>query len=244
MSEIPMPILAFDLSTPRGVVALATPRGSQHLYNLEISQHLSWLMPAAHRLLTEAELVPGDLAAIAVGRGPGSFTGIRTAVMTAKTMAHLLRVPLAAPNALETYAAAVKEEARPVCACIDARRGEVYYGLYLIQGGLPRLRGEMKVAPPAEMAREIQALSREQEQPVNLLGTGVDAYRDLLVGELAGAARILNAPYPAGPDLLEMARVALAVHTEDPLELAPFYLRLPDAWTGPLGCAGGGDAGG
>ncbi|HEU4903507.1 MAG TPA: tRNA (adenosine(37)-N6)-threonylcarbamoyltransferase complex dimerization subunit type 1 TsaB [Flavisolibacter sp.] len=91
----------------------------------------SWLHPAVQNLLQENNLQPGDLDAIAVSAGPGSYTGLRVGMAAAKGLCYALAIPLISINTLQMMAAAVKEPpADLLCPMIDARRMEVFTALF------------------------------------------------------------------------------------------------------------------
>ncbi|MHB8780390.1 MAG: tRNA (adenosine(37)-N6)-threonylcarbamoyltransferase complex dimerization subunit type 1 TsaB [Candidatus Geothermincolia bacterium] len=231
-------LLAFDLSTPRAVVALGTEDNCDCRYHEDVTEHLSWLTAVAHAMLVENGMSVSELAGIIVGRGPGSFTGIRTAVMAAKTMAWSLGIPLAAPLTLDVVAAAARDGL--VCATLDARRRELYYRLYDVRQGTPRPLIEPAVASPGAVADAVRALSPGSGE-VQVLGNGTAAYPEHFARE--PGAGIPAALYPSGEDLLRAGRTLLdSGGAEDPLRLIPFYLRPPDVGAAPA-CAGGGDLG-
>ncbi len=236
--QAPLPVLGFDLSTPRAVVALAFPDGPVRAsFNEEMTEHLAWLMPAVHILLAEAGLRTADLGAIAVGRGPGSFTGVRTAVVTAKSMAHVLGISLVAPSSLDLLAASITTEGDAVCACLDARRGELYYAFYVIEEGEPRLDGERMVGPPSRMIEDCRTFLDTGSRRLSLAGNGITAYEKILREELAGRVLFARELYPGGEEIIAVAhRMLERYETVSPLSLTPFYLRLPDSGPG----AGGG----
>lgn len=225
------PILGFDLSTPRAVAAVSLPDGAvRALVNDEMTEHLAWLMPAVHLLLSEAGLRPADLGAIAVGCGPGSFTGVRTAVVTAKAMAHVLGTDLVAPSSLDLVAGSITTEGDAVCACLDARRHELYYAFYVIEQGEPRLQGERRVGPPARLIEDCRAFRDSSHCRINLAGNGLEAYGELLENELVETATLTPVLYPGGEELMRAAeRMLERGETVAALSLAPLYLRLPDS---------------
>ncbi len=236
--EVNGAVLGFDLSTPRAVAALALPDGSlRSLTSERMTEHLSWLMPAIHLLLAEAGLRASDLEALAVGKGPGSFTGVRTAVVTAKTMGHVLSIPLVAPASLDVLAASIDTEGDAVCACLDARRGELYYAFYVIEDGEPQLAGGHRVGAPERVAEDCRAFRISTGRRLSLAGNGLEAYRETLETALADIAHFTSVLYPGGEELIGAARRLLARReTEEPLALTPHYLRLPDSGPGAGGC--------
>lgn len=229
-------LLALDLSAPAGVIVLDGP-GGLFGHAVEAGSRVSRLFVAAEALAACARITPQDIALVGVAGGPGSFTGVRVAVMAAKTLACALRVPLVAPGSLETAAAAARGARDAVLAVMDARRGEVYHALYRLDDGDPvALRGPA-VAAPREVLASLEEWMDTAQGSVGILGTGVDAFpgvwpRDLLLEGLAL------------PDAVAMARLCRTRwergETVDPLELMPLYVRHPDARER---FAGGGEAG-
>jgi len=92
--------------------------------------HCEVLVPRIQGVLREAGVGPGDLDAVAVGIGPGWFTGLRVGVVTAKTLARVLGVPLVAFSSLEAVAWPWREDGRVVVPVLDARRREVFWGRF------------------------------------------------------------------------------------------------------------------
>lgn len=124
------PVLALDSSTRGGSVAVAIGGRIAAERVLEPTTGASsLLMPAVDEAVRAAGLTPRDLAAVAVGGGPGSFTGLRIAAATAKAIVRALGIPLFAWSGL-TAAAAVHGGGRPVCALFDARNREVFAGCW------------------------------------------------------------------------------------------------------------------
>lgn len=131
--------LALDTSTAAMTAALAREgRAFAKRDSLSERNHSIRLLPEVESLLAEAGLAPHGLAAIAVGRGPGSYTGIRIGVTVAKMMAWSLQLPLYAVSSLEAlaYGAVLRGTAAAdggpvwIVPLMDARRGKAYTGLY------------------------------------------------------------------------------------------------------------------
>lgn len=125
--------LALDTSTRQGDVAVGRLDGALHLLgheSLEVSAtHSETVLPAIDRLLRGSGLAPGDLDAVVVGAGPGSFTGVRIAAALARGQCFGGRAALYAYSSLAATALAAGVEGR-VCAVLDARRGQVYSAGY------------------------------------------------------------------------------------------------------------------
>ena len=117
------------LSKEGNVLALAESQDQKN--------HSSWLHPAIRQLLAETGYRPGDLRAVAVTAGPGSYTGLRVGMAAAKGFCYALGIPLIAENTLDMMAFAGREqlpEADLLCPMIDARRMEVFAAIYQKDG--------------------------------------------------------------------------------------------------------------
>jgi len=191
-------ILAFDTATDVATVALV--RDGDVLG--ERASRAVRVLKDAEELFLDAGLEANDVEGIVVGTGPGSYTGLRIGLVTARTLAISLCVPVAGVSTLAALAAGTPG-AVPV---IDARRGEVF----TLVGGEP-------VCVPAS---ELQV-----EQGRAYVGDGAARYRD----EIAGAGGIV--PPDDAPEHVPWARHHAALAREfGPGEAAePIYLRVPDA---------------
>lgn len=132
-------ILCIDTSGECGFVALGQQgRLVAVRYSLQQQEHASFLQPAIQMLLEEQSITMNDLAAVAVSNGPGSYTGLRVSLASAKGICFALQIPLLTLSTLEIMAAAMKksikgaDEMKPylLCPMIDARRNEVFMALY------------------------------------------------------------------------------------------------------------------
>lgn len=127
------PILALDSSTSTGSAAVGDADGVMAECVVNVAGGLSSaLLPAVNQVMRAAGLRPADLAGVAVGGGPGSFTGLRVAAATAKGMLQALDLPLFAYSGLLAAAAGAWGARGPVCALFDARRRDVYAACYRI----------------------------------------------------------------------------------------------------------------
>jgi tRNA threonylcarbamoyladenosine biosynthesis protein TsaB len=221
-----MLVLGIESSTAVSSVALGSEEGIVASALLGRGKgHEQFLVPAIKFIFDEAEIPMRQIAGVAVGVGPGLFTGMRVGVATAKTMAQALRVPIIGIPSLDLLAYSVRHTSRLICACVDARRGEVFSAFYRqVPGGVQRL-SEYVAWPPSRLAGEVQARSEE----VLFVGNGALVYRDKLPDSRAEYASYSQA-FPTAGALVELAIPRFVREDTDPLlELEPLYVRKTDA---------------
>src|SRR4051812_32405771 len=193
------------------------------------------LLVAIDRVCRDAAVAPAELHAIAIGAGPGSFTGLRIGMATAKGIAFAARRPLWAVSSLAALAADAAEElagepppvhAGVICAALDARRGELFAGCYRGAAAL----GPERVMPPGELAAWLAQRGPAETgggpaPAVRFAGDAIDAHPALAA--LAGAHPWLAARTPSGR---AVARLALAgARVDVGLGGAPTYIRPSEA---------------
>lgn len=214
-------ILGFDCATPATAVALL-PGGDDEPLRArhepapgERPGHASRLLTLCAELLGRAGLGFSDLERIAVGTGPGTFTGLRIAVATARALAHASRTPLAGVPTLDALAEPVPGPA--VLAILDARRGEAFAAGYL--EGVRTL--------PAT-ALDPDALARlAAREPWLAVGDGALRFRARL--EEAGATVPPDDATHHHLDAAAVCRLGRTIPAGPPEAVLPDYLRLPDA---------------
>ena len=154
-----MKILAFD-TTAKAVTAAICEDGrllSSYFAELPGVHTTETLLPAIELLLNNANLTLDDMELIAVSAGPGSFTGVRIGVATAKGLAFGRGLPCAGVSSLKALASNLLDRDAYVCAAMDARRNQLYYALFKTEGGtLTRL-----CADTADSADAAAALAKE-----------------------------------------------------------------------------------
>jgi len=213
-------LLALDTSSLRAAIAIGTATGAVHGASPDPAQrHGRNLIPAIHDLLSEAGLTPRDLGGIAVGIGPGSYTGLRIGVTAAKTLAYALGTPLVSLDSLEILARNAPEDALRVAVIADAQRGDLYTAEFVRQApAAPLIRSELTGIESQE-----DWLSRLADGTL-VLGPGLDRLRSPLAETCPRADAAAAWPNPAR--LLELAREAWASGRRDtPWFLEPQYLR-------------------
>jgi len=171
-----MRILGIDTSTTTASVAIVGPERTVFKDYVIAERRSSDLLVAIDQLCKDYGVVPTELDAVAVGAGPGSFTGLRIGMATAKGIAFAAGKPLWAVSSLAALAAA--NLAPSVCAVLDARRGEVFAGCY--RGGAAdryphELVGEERLLAPSEL----HAWAESQLVDVLFIGDALDKYPEL-----------------------------------------------------------------
>jgi tRNA threonylcarbamoyl adenosine modification protein YeaZ len=208
-------LLAIDTSTSAITAALHDGAGVLLVASrVDPRGHTEHLAPLVQGLLAEAGGVPGDLTDIAVGTGPGPFTGLRVGLVTALTLGHALGIPVHGVCSLDALAEAADRADGDLLVATDARRKEVYWARYAVGARTP-----LRLCPPA-VARPADLLAGLRSLPT--AGRAPRLYPELF-------------PHPVGPldvDAGVLARVAARrLAAGEPMPVAPLYLRRPDALT-------------
>jgi len=146
-------ILALDTSTDACSVALYLDGEVQEDFRIIPRQHTKQLLPMVSDMLDQAGLKVRDLDAIAFGRGPGSFAGIRIATGVAQGLAFAAELPVIPVSTLAAIAlvAAEKHQVERVVSTLDARMNELYSAAYSIENGLPVLLDRETVSAPQDV---------------------------------------------------------------------------------------------
>lgn len=225
-----MLILGIDTCTARTSVALGTADGVLAAAALARPHtHGSFVIPAVEFCLAQAGVGAGDLHGVAVTLGPGLFTGMRVGIATAQALAHARGLPVVGMASLDLLAFGVRHAHRPVCAVLDAKRKELFWGFYRVTPGGVQRAGEFRVGPADKLAGELEA----QGEAALCVGDGAIAHRALL--EAAGA-EVSTSPVLAYPDAACLVELAvprfLREETQRAEELRPVYLRGADARIG------------
>lgn len=186
-----MKILAIDTSTTSGSIALVES-GKVIVKKDEerVEAHAKWLMGAIEVLFEEAGTTIKDIDIIAIGTGPGSFTGLRIGVSTVKGLSWALGKPTYGVSTLRALAMNVTGPAL-ICPVLDARKKQVYAALYRVNSSsneanddLEEVMGDQAISV-AGLCEEIERRGKG-EAPV-FLGTGLEQYKDSLLSSVEGA---------------------------------------------------------
>ncbi len=226
-----MRILGFDTATPATAVALVDeaagiessrrddpPRGTR-------PTHAIRLMALIAELIDQE---PGGWSAvdrIAVGVGPGTFTGLRIGVATARALGQARDLPLVGVSTLESLALGARRQASgAVAAVIDARRGEAFVAAFLPAAGEVLL--EPRVLAPEALGELVAGAGKS----VLAVGDGAVKFRDVL--ERSGASVPEDDSELHRVSAINHCRLARGRPASPPGEIRPEYLRLPDAEIG------------
>ncbi|MGC9127575.1 MAG: tRNA (adenosine(37)-N6)-threonylcarbamoyltransferase complex dimerization subunit type 1 TsaB [Acidithiobacillus sp.] len=220
--------LALETATEYCSVAVAVGDAVYSRGTLAAHRHSDLLLPMIDAVLAEAGIGAGALDAIACGVGPGGFTAVRIGVSTAQALAQALDLPVYAVSSLQALAAASLD--RGVLAAFDARKGEVYAGVFLRDDtGWPQLQGAERVCPP-------EALHWPPSQPAGHtwrgMGSGWQVYGDVWQGPNLVAVDADR--YPQAREVLSLARGRAEQGDGGlaPWELEPHYIRPSQAELG------------
>jgi tRNA threonylcarbamoyladenosine biosynthesis protein TsaB len=227
-----MKLLAFETATEACSVALWIDGEVRERFDLAPRRHAELALPWADALLAEAGVVRSQLDAVAVGRGPGAFTGVRLAVAIAQGIALALDIPVVPVSTLAVLAMRATPGSQHVLAAIDARMGEIYLGAFAHSAdGLVAAPGEEILMPPQRSidwprVAQCDAVHAAQ-QPWIGVGSGFAASDSALVATLAGALKGCDAS--ALPHASDLARLAAAAcgrgEALSPERVEPAYLR-------------------
>lgn len=220
-----MNILAIDTATNIMGVAVTNKKElvGEMVTNLR-KNHSSRLMPAIHFLLEEVEMEPEELEKIIVSKGPGSYTGVRIGLSTAKAMAWALNIPIVGVSSLEVLAYQGRNSNTLIAPFIDARRKAVFTGLYRFkQGKLINMIKDQYI----KMSDWLQVLAERKEEII-FVSPDIDRFIEDIEKTLGSAAIFPEKSYQLGKpsDLIEAGKHK----TPDELHtLTPKYLRLAEA---------------
>lgn len=229
-----MPILlALDASSSACSVALSIQRGDAEprlvsRFAMTPREHTRRLLPMVDEVLAEAGVSPGELDAVAYGRGPGSFTGLRIAAGAAQGLAYGLECPLLGVSTLEALALAAhrRHGVEYVATALDARMGEIYAGAWRCRNGNVEALLEESVILP-------QRLQLPSAGPDGWygIGSGWTLWESMPAEVQAAVSQRDSDTEPAAEEMVLLAtRQYAAGERTAPHEAQPIYLRDQVAW--------------
>jgi tRNA threonylcarbamoyladenosine biosynthesis protein TsaB len=217
-------VLAIATSGPRSEVGLLREGVPLRVVDLgQGAERGREVAPAIARLLDEAGLEPEALGAVAVDVGPGSFTGTRVGVATAKGLHVGVGVPVVAVSSLDALARAAEDAPGTILALRDARAGEAYFALY--RPGGPG-RAPVALGPPARGRADDVRAALAAAGVAKALAVGEDAERLAVTMGLGPALLGVRTPFAGAAEVLAVALPRIARGEADAADaLAPLYLQ-------------------
>lgn len=216
-------ILAFDTSSDACSVALLTHNTITENFKLAPRQHNALILPMIEQMLSDANLTLKQLDAIAFGRGPGSFTGLRIAASIVQGIAFAADLPVVPISTLQALAQGAWREfaCTQVIAVIDVRINEIYWAAYQVnKDGLMQAQTTEVVCAPDEMALSYAGIWQG-------VGSGWDTYHAILTERVSASLQAwLPNCYIKAQDIVKLAEVAYQQgEVVDADQALPIYLR-------------------
>lgn len=224
-----MKILSIDSSGLVASVAVMSDgilTGEYTIHNKKT--HSQTLLPMISDMLQMAEIKPEELDCIAVSAGPGSFTGLRIGAATAKGLAWTLGIPIVPVSSLMGLAANVARPGAVVCPIMDARRNQVYFGVYRITDGLP----EELVSPDVVAVEKAVACADQMGEEVIYLGDGVPVFEQIIREQAKSGVHFMSPEnrYQRGASVASLGALLFEDKKYvEASEFAPIYLRKSQA---------------
>jgi len=229
-------IIAIETATEACSAALLIEKdGKQSLYKryqLAPREHTKLILPMLDEVLAEADLKIADVDAIAFGRGPGAFTGLRIATGIAQGLALSIDKPTLPVSSLQAMALAAKNETsssnnnQSIVVAIDARMGEVYWAEYQLVNNSVEQIGKEQLSQPEEMFKKVDSLAKDNS--ITVIGSGWDEYMKAFQESNNNATALQQLPekFPDAADVAQLALMAFRKGETQSIEDAqPVYLR-------------------
>jgi tRNA threonylcarbamoyladenosine biosynthesis protein TsaB len=220
-----MKILSIDTSNhPLGIALIEEGKViGEYITNFK-KNHSVRAMPAVEQLLKDCETEPKELTKIVVANGPGSYTGVRIGVTMAKTLAWSLNIPLIPVSSLAVLASSGRYFNGYISPIFDARRGQVYTGIYKWDGDVIHQIEEDRNLLLADWAEKLKEYDRE----ILFVGNDVSIHEAVIKEVLGAQAKI--APYVShNPRPSELAFIGSQLEEKTAHEVVPNYIRMAEA---------------
>ncbi|MEN0647993.1 tRNA (adenosine(37)-N6)-threonylcarbamoyltransferase complex dimerization subunit type 1 TsaB [Caldifermentibacillus hisashii] len=220
-----MNILAIDTSTNVLGVGIASNEKiiGEYITNIK-RNHSTRVLPAIDFLLKDCGMDIKEINKIIVANGPGSYTGLRIGLTIGKTLAWTLNIPIVGVSSLKLMAAGARYFDGFISPVIDARRGNIFTGLYEYKEGKLMQAVDDQHIPTEEWCKLLKTF----DKPVLFLGNDVVIHEQVIVNQLAKQVQFapitVNIPKPG-----ELALLAKDLKEENVHSFAPNYLRLAEA---------------
>ncbi|UCH81793.1 MAG: tRNA (adenosine(37)-N6)-threonylcarbamoyltransferase complex dimerization subunit type 1 TsaB [Nitrospiraceae bacterium] len=222
-----MKILAIETATIAGSIALYDDTSGivgEVRINVKIA-HAERLMPSIQWLLDSSRVSIDEVDVFAVSIGPGSFTGLRIGLSTVKGFAFATEKPVIAVPTLDAFARTIPYCIYQICPVLDARKDEVFTGLYRWEDNACK-----KIMP--EKALSPERLIHEIKEQTLFTGDGITRYGDV-IKEKCGDLALFPPPSKMSPSASTVAEIAYDKFNRgelsDPVSLTPFYIRKSEA---------------
>ncbi|MEW6739663.1 MAG: tRNA (adenosine(37)-N6)-threonylcarbamoyltransferase complex dimerization subunit type 1 TsaB [Nitrospirota bacterium] len=221
-----MKLLSIETSTMVGGVAIMEDDTliAESRINVKVT-HSERIMGAIDHILIQSGMKIDDIDVFAIAIGPGSFTGLRVGLSTVKGLVYATGKKLVSVATLEAFAWNMPFSKYQVCPLLDARKKEVYAGIFRWNGnGFARAMNEQTI--------KIDVLLSGINEPTIFLGEGSIIYKDSIKAWLNDSAIFGNpqdmVPSPANVAYIGMIK-AKKGEFEDPIKLVPLYIRKSEA---------------
>lgn len=227
-------MLAVDSATRvAGVALVAEDRVIREAFVNFRRNHSEILMPLIAAVLQESQCQWGQIAALAVTAGPGSFTGLRIGMATVKGLASATGLPIAAIPTPDVVAHNLAGSKAIAAVLLDARRQEVYFSCYDVQERYPKSLLPITACSPEQAGEKIMALlDKTGRKQVIMLGDGVAPYADYFTARL-GERLLTVSPHMRLPRAAALGSLAWQAFSMGKVEhagtVAPLYIRLSEA---------------
>ena len=219
-----MKILALDTSTEACSAALLFDTQISERYQVAPREHGALILPMIEQLLSEAAITVSQLDALAFGRGPGAFVGVRIATGVAQGIAFAADLPVVPVSSLAALAQSV--DYPNIYSAIDARMGEVYWGVYgKNHEGIVELLGEETICAPHQVGENLPE-NATTVNPWYGVGSGWGVYSDILQKQLGKLTGYHANSYPQAKHIARIARHEVALgRVVEACDAMPTYLR-------------------
>ncbi|WP_445493137.1 tRNA (adenosine(37)-N6)-threonylcarbamoyltransferase complex dimerization subunit type 1 TsaB [Niallia sp. 03133] len=221
-----MKVLAIDTSNfVLGISILDNGKViGEYITNLK-KNHSVRAMPAIEQLMKECEIKPKELTKIVVAKGPGSYTGVRIGVTIAKTLAWTLKIPLVGLSSLEVLAASAgRYFDGNVVPLFDARRGQIYTGVYYFSGGKYKQIKQDQLILTTDWVEQL----KEDQKKLLFVGNDLPLHEEVILSSL-GEQAILADPIDYNPRPSVLAMLGKDKEAGDIHTFIPEYIRMAEA---------------
>ena len=216
-----MKLLAIDTATEACSAALYLDGEIIEKYELAPRKHAELILPMVDTLLAEAEIKLNSLDALAFGRGPGAFTGVRIAAGVIQGLAFASNLPTIGISTLAAMAQGAADESKTIISAIDARMDEIYIGLFSV--------GDDDTVTPFSDEQVIAAKNVTFDLPSDCfgVGSGWDSYGQILSEKAGNKLKGFDARrYPGASNISKLAAIEFSAgNILDAANALPVYLR-------------------